>query len=220
MREGKDYIQFENLSKPERINLILEGGVLEGKRFALSSNPEIQERLKNIRKIVEELKKDYPEIVSLGLRGSLVKGYANTMSDIDAVLFIDPSKITQWDRKGNDMYYRNRVEDHLKEVWQMKSDIAILALSKEDIVRVCHEKDFRPKQLFALFWLYIGKEVYEYRKCVLEELEKMRDKGRERWKIIMEYLWSKESIGLPDAIMQKRRSLYPQTLKRGREVFL
>jgi len=221
MKEGKNFTQFENIPKTERIALAAEQGILEKKRFSVFHNPEIRELLKNIRRVLHELKSDHPEIVSLGLQGSLVKGYANTMSDVDAVLFIDPDKITQRNLQGNDMYYRQLVKGRLKEIWPVvENDIAILTLSKKDIVKLCHQNDFSPQELFALFWPHLGAEVGEYRQYVFEELKKMRCRGKERWGMIMEHLWDIENIGLPKELAQKRRLLYPHTLKKGQEMFL
>jgi predicted nucleotidyltransferase len=66
-------------------------------RFTFSSEPYAQERVAAVQATIEELKKEYPEIVSGVLFGSLTKGAARIDSDIDLYVFIDPEKLANKD---------------------------------------------------------------------------------------------------------------------------
>lgn len=66
-----------------------------GKRFVLSQNETLRSRLDIVKQEVEKLKEKYPEVLSLCLFGSMVKGTAHEGSDIDGELFIDTSVIAE-----------------------------------------------------------------------------------------------------------------------------
>lgn len=59
------------------------------KRFVIQQEQFAQDRITAIRESLGELKKEYPEIISLTLFGSLTKGKSREESDIDATVFID-----------------------------------------------------------------------------------------------------------------------------------
>lgn len=65
------------------------------KRFHIQPEVFAHERIKAIREAVEELKIQHPEILSLNLFGSLVKGKTKQESDIDAFVYIDTDLIPQ-----------------------------------------------------------------------------------------------------------------------------
>lgn len=66
------------------------------RRLILSNLPRMREMVKALRQGFSEAREERPEIVSLGVYGSSVKGTAREESDIDAILSVDPEKI-----KGN-----------------------------------------------------------------------------------------------------------------------
>lgn len=68
------------------------------KRFVLSKEDFSKERIIAVKQEVEEMKKKYPEVLSLCMFGSMVKGTAHEGSDIDAYLYIDSAKAAE--RKG------------------------------------------------------------------------------------------------------------------------
>lgn len=69
------------------------------KRFKLSKDDFAKERIAAIREIFNEVKIDYPEILSFCLFGSLVKGNSKQESDIDMVVFVDADQLER--RFGN-----------------------------------------------------------------------------------------------------------------------
>ncbi|HEY9584933.1 MAG TPA: nucleotidyltransferase domain-containing protein [Candidatus Paceibacterota bacterium] len=65
------------------------------KRFILSKEVFSKERLEAVKIEVEEMRAKYPEVLSLCLFGSMVKGTAHEGSDIDGYLFIDSALVAQ-----------------------------------------------------------------------------------------------------------------------------
>ena len=62
---------------------------LEGRRGKVSFDPEVRGIMKDVRAVLADMKYEHPDVVGLGLFGSLVKGYALPTSDVDAFLFVD-----------------------------------------------------------------------------------------------------------------------------------
>lgn len=65
------------------------------KRFVLSKEEFSKQRLDAVKQEVDALRQKYPEVLSLCLFGSMVKGTAHEGSDIDGYLFIDTSVIAE-----------------------------------------------------------------------------------------------------------------------------
>mgnify|MGYP003393243005 CR=1 FL=1 len=65
------------------------------KRFVLSPEEFSKERLAAVKGVMGEIQSKYPEVLSLCMFGSMVKGTAHKESDIDGYLFIDTSLIAQ-----------------------------------------------------------------------------------------------------------------------------
>ncbi|MFA6193812.1 MAG: nucleotidyltransferase domain-containing protein [Parcubacteria group bacterium] len=63
------------------------------KRFRLSKEDFAKERIEGVRDTFQEVKKDYPEILSFCLFGSLVKGDTKLESDIDMAVFVDAEQL-------------------------------------------------------------------------------------------------------------------------------
>jgi predicted nucleotidyltransferase len=59
------------------------------KRFVLSTEEFSRERLNAVKNEVVEMQQKYPEVLSLCMYGSMVKGTAHEGTDIDGYLFID-----------------------------------------------------------------------------------------------------------------------------------
>ncbi len=69
------------------------------KRFSIQQESFAQNRVEALRQAVEELKQEYPEIISTTLYGSLSKGKSTVESDIDAALFIDADVVAEKERE-------------------------------------------------------------------------------------------------------------------------
>lgn len=222
--ERHDYQQYEGLPKEERRKRITDTKLesLETRRFLLSKNPELKERMKILQKAVDDFKKQYPEIISLNLFGSLVKGYANNKSDVDAYLFVDTTKEPK-DRKPGTVY--NRFVKAFQQSTGMEDEqvknIFLELISPDIIIRwITRDPFIAELETADLFRLAIGRDINNYRKIVFDTLESMGQNGEQRWQKIMEALWDSENRGLPDELREKRKKLYPQTIAEGRRVFL
>lgn len=67
-------------------------GVSE-KRFRLSGEAFAKERLRGAKTTIDDLRREHPEILSLCMFGSMVKGNAKPESDIDGYLFVDADSV-------------------------------------------------------------------------------------------------------------------------------
>lgn len=88
------------------------------KRFVLSKEDFSNERLTAVKEEVEEIKEKYPEVLSLCMFGSMVKGTAHEGSDVDAYLYIDSAKAAE--RKGVTEEEILETHERLDEVYLTK----------------------------------------------------------------------------------------------------
>ncbi|MFA5987427.1 MAG: nucleotidyltransferase domain-containing protein [Candidatus Paceibacterota bacterium] len=65
------------------------------KRFQLQNEGFAKDRVEALHQSVYELKREHPEIISLTLFGSLVRGKSRTESDIDGVMYVDTDYILE-----------------------------------------------------------------------------------------------------------------------------
>ena len=152
--EKHNYIEYDGLPKEERRKRITEAATksLEAKRFLLSRNPELKNRIRQLGVVVRKLKKEHPEIISLNLCGSLIKGYANKKSDIDANLLVNINP------EGNDALYpyydtlirKSLIQDLHLQATQVQHCISIF-ITEEKITKltetVCHNGKMRPSRM-------------------------------------------------------------------------
>lgn len=231
--------RFDGLSKNLRENLVSDPGELDFKRFLLSSEPKLREKLKALRDVVNKLCIKYPEVIGVTYYGSQVKGYADAQSDIDACIFIDEDKVRLFrgPHQGGDakllpryLEIEDDIESRISDAGLKKEarGITRLLVSKEDIGMRCYHNYF--EDIYGLFHLATGKRIYEYREIVFSTLEKMGDRGEEIWRGFMDNLHVYENLHdyeNPDDFdpvlaekAKKRRNLYPKTLAEGRKYFL
>jgi predicted nucleotidyltransferase len=218
--EKYDYTKYEGLPKDERRKRISEVAAesLETKRFLLSRNPKLKERIRVLHKVVDDLKEQYPEIISLNLFGSLVKGYANEESDFDAQIFIDVERNLAIQRSAYNELVKavqeatgtNRIQvDHIfAKFITLRNivDTAWITTGKDPLIR-------------DLFLLATSRDINTYRAAVLNTLAKRGMEGERVWENIMLRLFDFENGGLPDELKEKRKKLYPQTIAEGRKYF-
>ncbi len=214
--------EYEGKTKDERRITASEDESLEVKRFILSRNPEVQERLRVLREVFKELQGKYPEIISLSLYGSLTKGYATEDSDIDAFLHIN-GEIEKHEYSKEELYelFVDIVREKLKLNKAQVENIKFDALNKKEIEEDCR-KGFVDERtpIFRLFLLSIDRDINEYRRVVFDTLESMGKKGENLWMTLMTSVSSFENHGLDDGLESRRGKLYPQTLAEGRKYFL
>lgn len=229
------YEKYNNLDKIMRRLQIAKEDKLEEKRFVLSGNPELQRRLRKISETVTELKKDYPEIVSLNLFGSMVKGYANQNSDIDGYINIDSDLIPD-DRTSWTAYtaLTGKLAKNLN-IQDKRISIPIKTISKAEI-SVWVKGMIYPSQaypLLELFFLSVGNDsdnsgpkpryilsINKYRKIVFDELEKMGPEKEVFWRRLISEIFEFENSGISEELKEQRRILYPWTIEEGKKYFL
>lgn len=95
------------------------------KRFVLSTDPIIVERVKELKRTIKEMKGVHPEILSLCMFGSMTKGTANKESDIDGHLFIDLEALPAEERSS----VKNVIATKLDP--KASDRISVTSLSKE-----------------------------------------------------------------------------------------
>ena len=217
------YEAYSGKQKNLRREIISESGTLDRKRFLLSASPEWKDRIRKLQDIVYELKKEYPEIISLSLYGSLTKGYANEESDIDAYLNIDEDVANKNLRTQSRFFYEDIARKKIKDVLGL-SDGQVRHVHSEFWAESKIVKDashgFASWQIAQLFLLSVGKDINKYRKVVFNESEKLGADGETYWQSIMDSLAFLENSGLSKELIQKRGFLYPKTLTEGRKYFL
>lgn len=229
-----DYEKLSLLSKKERRNVFDE---IKDKRFLFSRNPEIKKRIMLLHKTVKELKKEYPELISFNLFGSLSKGYAIEESDIDGVFFIDEDIAHKGDiviakeingeivNIPSDRYlnlFKQAIKEKLRLDDSHTKGIDIAYVSLHGIKKDLTSKQsllFLPAYFISLFFLSLGgRDIVKYRREVFDILESQGKKGEEKWAVIMRNLAEFER-GWKDAQIYDK-SFYPLDMKKARKIFL
>ena len=228
-REKKhDYQKYTGKEKEERRELASTYGDLERKRFLLSRNPELKERLEILQVLVYEMQKEHPEIISLSLFGSLTKGYATPESDYDGYINIDSAHERQLGHKHSPNSLANMLAESLRaRLPNSKGQINIFESpplnGKLAIIEACGEEKLQWNQnIFKLFMLSVGErgKINEYRKIVLDALSSDRKFGEHKWKLIVGDLFQFENAGFSSRFAEKREHLYPKTLEEAKKYFL
>lgn len=219
-----DYEALVGKEKLERREEIKNSGVLNEKRVHLSRNEAIKERLKKLHDAISEYTKQYPEVISFAVFGSLMKGYSVPESDIDGYLLFASKKSSKLDLETHlfhaenfKIFLREKLNLSKEQVSHVFTEIISCDLLKEDI------RDGNVTHLDSLFMINIPSvEIKKYRKVIIEELEKMGKKGEILWKDIMWCLFRKERKGLENYDQQQKmfEKLYPLTIEKGRKQFL
>jgi len=244
MRAENFYSQLEGLSKDERRDMALTSGMLDERRFLIPPNPKIRQRLDTLREIAGEFRSIYPEVISLGLFGSVTKGYATPTSDLDAYLYVDVSRaVDEWRSRHPGAAVTDAMKEkkasigkHLRLAAQQR-----LGLSAEQVhnlsVRFVDEKTIRDtladpqpdpriiQEWALLFLLEVGQGITTYRKVVIDTLEAQGQEGEKKWQRLMESLANFENPGghagvSANSVPRDRRDrLYPKTIAQARKIF-
>ncbi|PIR82955.1 hypothetical protein COU19_03020 [Candidatus Kaiserbacteria bacterium CG10_big_fil_rev_8_21_14_0_10_56_12] len=69
--------------------LRMEKSPKETRRYAFSSEARSKDRARTIQTVIEEVRRERPEILAFTLFGSLTKGTAQEDSDLDLNVYID-----------------------------------------------------------------------------------------------------------------------------------
>lgn len=204
---------------------------LEGRRGMASADPAVREITRDVRAVVEEMKRDFPDVVGIGLFGSLVKGYAHPSSDVDAFLFMDIERFSSatpdesgmrvispsirgkflMDEFMRRIQARGRMIDH---VFLGRADHSFL----ESLLS--RPSEHSAKYLARFFMISSGTDILSYREFILDRLVELKDKGDYLFLGMMEELSRLENFGFPEDVIKERRKLYPVTLEAARAYFL
>ena len=203
------------------------------KRFLLSDNPELKRLIKDFHRVTEELKEKHPEIVSFGFFGSLTKGYAMELSDIDIYVFIDEE---EWEERGYPTLDQEKIEYRFEYKIQLRQEFSAALGVTEDRVKDLMLKVLNKKEIYdtcivgdafenwPLFLLNTSRDIEEYRKIVLDILQRNEElepgSGERPWKWLIHKLFEFENQGLEANLQEERRKLYPRTLAEARKKFL
>ncbi len=204
--------------------------LLEGRRAKLSEDPRVQEILKDVRLVVDEMKFEHPEVMGFGMFGSLVKGYAKPTSDVDGFLYIDTDQVgLEVDSLQKPIVPASRAKA-LSEEFVHRLQKKGRAIDHVFVGRL--DRKFLDTQLSSLskrsaeylarfFMLSIGKEILSYREKILDRLSQLEAGRREEvFCAMMDELSRLENSGFPDEVVDERRKLYPKTVEEARAYFL
>lgn len=190
---------------------------LEVKRFVLSPEKFAKERIKKLREAFNELKEQFPEVISMNLYGSMSKGYAEPESDADTIIFIDKESLSE---ELDEDCLENSLKQQIKEVFKQKIadkfglaedvinnyTISVDFLSTEEINRDIDYlsekyKHNMPESYFdqgqecfaagaRLATMFIGVSIGDnskYRSYLLNKLKKMGEIGEKIWHTTITY---------------------------------
>jgi hypothetical protein len=250
MKERFDYGAIQEQPKKERRKAVLDSGILDKRRFLLPPDSVVRERIRILRNSVEEFKHAHSEVVSFGLFGSNTKAYATQESDLDGALYVDLRAAIAAYREHHPPASPKEMMDGVKS--DLKSQFRELLVQNAGIkaeqvadvvvrfvdVRTtrttlrAEKMDVRAiKDLFVLFLLQVGSGIEEYRRTVLDELDRQGEVGEEKWQIISARLAKFENTTRErnsavegekedEDEVKRRQHLYPQNLKDARRIFL
>lgn len=232
---GPERFEGRHAHKGNRRAIVTESGEIELRRFLLSSDPGIRERLHDLRDVAESVHERFPEMIGCTFFGSQTKGYANERSDIDAYLIVDEDALsgnirTQENEPAIDheLMLERRADNLHAEIVKslhdnnlslgLGSGIGIRSISKKKVDDFCQGGN--NLAVMHLFHMAVGKDIYTCREQIISTLESMGEAGERLWMFLMEELFQWENNGFDETLKEKRRTLYPMTLARGRSYFL
>lgn len=160
------------------------------KRFLLSEEDFAKERLRGVKEVVSEIKKDNPEVLSFCMFGSMVKGAAKPESDIDGYLFVDADLVAEKQASRKGKKEQGIIEDHDVEGWGLTTAFSekISEEYGEKFDKALQEKlELSPKQTEHVLVLPISEGIIDShiqdlssQAGVWEEYEEKRCQWRER----------------------------------------
>ncbi|MBY0111086.1 hypothetical protein K2Y00_03760 [Patescibacteria group bacterium] len=200
-------------SKGERLREAERDPRLERRRFVLSRVPELRERIFHLQKVFSDLQKEHPELVGLSLYGSHTKGYADFLSDIDGVVFVD---FDEAQKRGTDKLELRRLvqETVRKELGLTSEHVSIDAVSIS-----LQNNSVTTLRTPRLFHLAIGDKLRPYRDAAIRSYEEKGEEGEREWARLVFELVLHENHTFSDEFVEKRLHLYPWSLKKARAYY-
>jgi predicted nucleotidyltransferase len=221
--------KYTQQQKADRRRAVAES--LEGRRAALSSDPRVLEITKDLRRVVEEMKCEYPDLVGVGLFGSLVKGYARPDSDVDAFLYVDTNRVITKDPEASGVAlvtpnsrtkflgeeFMRRIQERGRQI-----DHVFVGRLDEKFIKTLFGRpgDASAKYLARFFMVSLGKDILDYRASILDRLTALGVQGDRMFIAMMDELSSLENFGFSSDVEAQRRALYPKTIDAARSYFL
>ena len=202
---------------------------LEGRRAKLSEDPRVQEIVKDLRLVVDEIKFQHPEVMGFGMFGSLVKGYAKPTSDIDGFLYIDVDQaVLGADSMQRPVLPAERAKalseefiERLQAKGRVIDHVFVGRLDKKFLDSQLLSSSKRSAEYLARFFmLSIGKEILPYRERILDRMSQLGTNQQELFNVMMDELSRLENTGFPEEVVKERRKLYPKTVEEARAYFL
>lgn len=140
------------------------------KRFTLSKEEFAVDRVEAIKNTMDEIKSEHPEVLSMTLFGSMVRGDAKEASDIDGYLFVDAGGVngqTQTDRFDNTVFSQDiqaKYQDLARLGLKEKSDLADEQV--KDVLVLPISREIIDEEIGRL--LPYAQQISEYRKAKAE----------------------------------------------------
>lgn len=217
-------VQNHNIKGPER------------KRFAINPQEFSQERLRIIRETFDQLQRQYPDVLSLSIYGSMSKGYATPDSDVDVIIYLDVRKVKDEQDVEREMEIKNNFQEKLRpmgigcdcKIYQISEEIINEGLEDAERVRQSLNIDpnshmlphlgnqYQPiKDLFT--GISVGVGIQKYRRYLLKQLELQGEKGQKIWRGIIDSVRSfeRDLPGDDDSF----KDLYPYDLQKAMEIY-
>lgn len=216
---------YEDLPKLDRYRVATHEPMLLEKRFLLSASPEARQRLVSLRRRTEELMEVYPEIVGVGVFGSLLKGYASPDSDVDGWVFTDIRRVSPKERAERRLlgidpsgeYIRKNLE-FLLRLDGYDSSLGNVRLD-ELFIHGNDDGRFDFEDEAMLFLPCIGRDVGRYRQETIRYMLARGEYGQRLWEITMNMLWKYENAYLSEEVQMARRKLYQFSLKEAAQQY-
>lgn len=199
--------------RDRRVNEVVKTGRLDTRRIVLSKDHELREALQVIRTEFRKFKSEHPAAVSLHFYGSHMKGYADSNSDFDLRISIDPRLATSPEGSDWGILASGLKKRLVSLLSNERITVSPFLLNRSQI-----SLDTNTASIFMPS--ADSTAIRPYRRQVIDELEAMGDAGEKKWDDIIDFLWDVEAGRLPPEVKNKRRSLYPWNLKDARAFFL
>ncbi len=201
------------------------------KRFEISPNTEVRERLRRVHAFLRDMAKQYPEM-AFTMFGSQVKGYAKEESDYDIDIFINadnPLLLSISSLRKGELFSTSKIQAAYRNLFREKAH-KILGMNFEFQINSVNVLNLLNKKLLvapgthfhlwtALFSLNVAGDVRRYRRSVIEMLEKQGTRGKDEWSKFINYLEDFER-GRKSHAPQRSGSRYPRTLAEARKIYL
>ena len=183
------------------------------KRFVLSEQPFAKERLAVLQEVVGEIKREHPEILSLCLFGSMVKGAARLESDMDGYLFVDAGLVAT-EFKKEESAVLEKVKDRTYFIDELHKRYSVLLREPLKIRLSLSDEQVKHLRVLPVSEQLLSKELVVLEKQAQENLE--YKKAHEEWKKMKPGGESSEGATIPNLLSSRieHEKLRPKHVSR------